>query len=305
MSAVSNAFFTVLLSAALGALIPEVSGHGAGSGNALDDFVLVSAVSFAFFAVHLVAPLGALVPDVSGHGAGSGFALDDFIVVVADIQLAAQQALAVVESVIVVGGQGFFGNGFTAILADNLAVTFLGAVSLENVGVGLCVLASFGLATQQTGAFIECMVVVGGQSLGAQQGITILTVGVAITFEFTSRLIGAGVGVTREMLALIVGTSIKVNVVCGDFLGPGTTTDPPENAVLSCLAGGCASGGGSLKPRGIPVMIKQSVMIPAVLISGSQNSGRDHADGNCQNHQQCQNSFLHFGYFPPYLYRFF
>ena len=270
------------------------------------------------------------------------------------------------ESVIVVGGQGFFGNGLTAILADNLAVTFLGAVSLENVGVGLgmstlnffcsatggalavdedgvifslvkdlfiqqlttslavgldvtflvaggivaidvglCVLASFGLATQQTGAFIESMVVVGGQSLGAQQGITILTVGVAITFDATSRLIGAGVGVTREMLALIVGTSIKVNVVCGDFLGPGTTTDPPENAVLSCLAGGCASGGGSLKPRGIPVMIKQSVMIPAVLISGSQNSGRDHADGNCQNHQQCQNSFLHFEYFPPYFYRFF
>ena len=165
---------------------------------------------------------------------------------VADIQLAAQQALAVVESVIVVGGQGFFGNGLTAILADNLAVTFLVAGGIVAIDVGLCVLASFGLATQQTGAFIESMVVVGGQSLGAQQGITILTVGVAITFDATSRLIGAGVGVTREMVTLIVCTSIKVSVLIDrDCYSLSFVADPPEQAILDCNTGTLTSGGGN------------------------------------------------------------
>jgi hypothetical protein len=132
----SFAFFTVHLCATVCALIPVVCGHGAGCGLGLYYYIVMLGGNVALFAVHLFAALGANVPVVCGIDAGCGLRLNYFVVVLALVGLAAQQANATKEEVVVIGCQNFLRDQLFALCAEYLSQTFERAVSFDGEYIG-------------------------------------------------------------------------------------------------------------------------------------------------------------------------
>ena len=130
------------------------------------------------------------------------------------VRCAAQQASAIVEGVVVVDGQDLGGNHGATIVADDLAVAFLNAGSLEDIQVGIAIVVAVRCAAQQAGAIVEGVVVVDGQDFLAQQSIAILAVGLGNAFLNAGSLEGIGVGLTvlagsRSAFSITLPTTLR------------------------------------------------------------------------------------------------